>query len=88
MRRHDNFLLRVLTEKPCGCKIGYELRLTMSWSNINDDALFLARSDVFKNLYEFKVVWSNLVARIDVIDEVKKALPAQILRYSGVVVLQ
>ena len=60
----------------------------MARGDVDDDPLLLAVGNIFKNLGQFEVMGADLVPRIDVFYEVKKALLAQILGYLGVIGLQ
>ena len=60
----------------------------MTRCNIYNHPFLLAVGDIFEDLGQFQVVRANFVPRVDVFDEVKERILAQILRHLGIIGLE
>jgi hypothetical protein len=64
VRAHDDLFLRIFAKEVCGEQVRRELRLTHTWRDVDNHALFPALDHVREDLSQFLVVWADFESGI------------------------
>jgi len=80
---HDDLLVWELAKKISREQVGRKLGLTHTGCNIDNDALLLARNNVFKDFGQFPVVRSDLETGVHVQGKAQHGILSNLFRRTG-----